>query len=268
MSGRSTFFVVGSAVLGGVLALMVAAMIRSGDPEAAGDERLRRIETELGRLADAAQKLELGVRRLGAQMERRALDVRAPSETPPDARPAPAAAPAEGADKYAAWSDDELFVAARGDAGDLGLLKAALQRGLGPERRAQVLLSLAAFYRRLDANGALERDALREAAQLAPPSTATGARAMLEFGNALAADKQLRWQATQNYEAVRRDAPDETRRMQAAYRLAWLHDLGDDPPAVALEAFKKFLADWGEKWRDTPEASWARQRVATLEGKQ
>jgi hypothetical protein len=48
--------------------------------------------------------------------------------------------------------------------------------------------------------------------------------------------------------------------------LAWRHDLGDETPAAAAAAFREFLAKWGEKFPDTREASWARERIALHEG--
>lgn len=165
---------------------------------------------------------------------------------------------------FSNWSDEELYFAARRADAELGLVKAALARSLSSERRAELLLTLAGVYRRFDPNGALERAALTDAVQASPSTSAHGAQAALELGNVLAFDPQSRWESTQYYDAVLRDAPSESLRMQAAYRLAWKQDLGDTP-RDALAAFRQFLAEWGETWGETAEASWARHRVELLQ---
>jgi hypothetical protein len=226
-----------------------------------------RTEPDLARLTRTIRRLEEAVRSLSERLDQSAAG-ESPGPAPggisdKDSRPS-SSAPV--GDRFAEWSDDELFLVARARGDDLDLIKAALRRNLSAERRAQIQLTLAAFYGKLDPDGEAERDALRDALRLVPTTTSTGAQAAWELGNLLAGS-HLQSQAAPYYEAVLRDAPDEPRRMQAAYRMAWMHDLGDDSSEVALDSFRKYLADWGEKWKDYPEAIWARHRVSFLEGK-
>jgi len=238
----------------------------AADPASPRNGQDRRVdEAELARLATAVEELDARVHLLVERLELAGVPATEVSEGE-----SCASAPGRGDPsatlraRYAAWSDEELFLAARRKTDDLDLLKAALARDLGAERRARLLLGLAQFYASLDGGEALERRALEEATGLAPVTTETGARALLELGHVHARDSQSRWRARESYELVLRNAEGAAQRMQAAYRLAWLCDLGDHEPAVALAAFRQFLSEWGEDWPRTAEVQWARHRVTEL----
>jgi hypothetical protein len=240
--------------------------IHAGTPRE--DRERSGTDSELVHLSKTIEALERTVRSLQDRIDTlSAGGAHRPSGEVESARPSRPPSDGTAGDRFDEWTDDELLLVARGKGDDLDLIKAALRRGISSERRAQLLLSQAAFYRRFDPNGESERNSLTEATRIVPTTNAVGAQAAWELGNALASI-HLQSQAVPYYEAILRDAPDEHQRMQAAYRLAWRFDLGDDPPATALDAFKKYLADYGEKWKDTPEAIWARHRVSEIEDKQ
>lgn len=243
------------AAVAGAVAGFLAARLAAPASELAGDD----VAAEIRRLSDRVERLETALRQRAETPSAEPAprrDGRA-SEPPRDAQPAPAPT----ADVYASWTDDEIVAVALSKPDDLGILKAGLRRELPAERRAALLVALAALRHRIEWHCGAEREALLEATSLAPTTTAVGADAAMALGYAYAARPADRWRCEALFESVLRDAPNEAQRMRGAYGLAWRHDLGDDTDAAAATAYREFLAKWGETWRDTPEVAWARERV-------
>jgi hypothetical protein len=245
-----------AAAVGAVAGFLAA---RLASPAAApGDD----VAAELRRLSAKVDRLEETLRAQRPQQLPDAAKAPAQDRTAPASR---SAAPEPSADAYASWTDDEICVVALSKGDDLGLFKAALRRNLPAERRAKLLVALAAYRHGLEWHCAAEREALVEAVGLAPATSAAGAEAALALAYSYAAYPEDRWRCDAYFESVARDAPQEEQRMKGAYGLAWRHDLGDETPAAATAAFRAFLAKWGEKYEGTPECSWARERIALHE---
>jgi outer membrane murein-binding lipoprotein Lpp len=246
------------AVAAAAIAVFLAARLGSSPERGTDDE----IAAELRRLAAKVEHMEESLRAMREPPQPTAAQSR-----PPTAADAPAhgAAPEPAADSYASWTDEEICLVALSKGDDLALFKAALRRDLPAERRAKVLVALAAYRHRLERHCAAEREALIEAAGLAPATTAVGAEAALALAYSYAAHPEDRWRCDALFESVMKDAPSEEQRMKGAYGLAWRHDLGDEPPAAAAAAFREFVARWGERWSRTAEVSWARERIALHE---